>query len=63
MAWRGVRWRSIQFHRSTGCFESSALKGCVGTLLQSLKKILRWRFMLSGIEVHSYLVTRPLCRK
>src|SRR5262245_57078053 len=48
------RWPSIQLHRSTGCFDSSALNGCAGTLAQSLKKMLRWRFMLLGIEVHSY---------
>ena len=48
-----LRWPSIQFQRSTGCFESSALNGIAGTLAQSLKKMLRCRFMLFGIEVHS----------
>jgi hypothetical protein len=49
-AWR---WPSIHAHRSTGWKESSALKGMAGTLAQSWKKTLRWRFMLFGIEVHS----------
>ena len=48
------RWPSIQFQRSTGWGESSALNGSGGTLAQSLKKTLRWRFMLLGIAVHSY---------
>ena len=47
------RWPSIQFQRSTGWCESRALNGIAGTLAQSLKKMLRWRFMLFGIEVHS----------
>src|SRR5512143_2542376 len=49
-----LRWPSIQFQRSTGWTESKALNGCGGTLAQSLKKMLRCRFMLFGIEVHSY---------
>src|SRR6266496_3483069 len=49
-----LRWPSIQFQRSTGWKESSALNGCGGTLRHSLKKMLRWRFMLFGIDVHSY---------
>src|SRR5262250_1319186 len=49
-----LRWPSIQAQRSTGCFESIALNGAIGTLAQSLKKTLRWRFMLLGIDVHSY---------
>ena len=32
---------------------SSALNGIAGTWAQSLKKILRWRFMLFGMDVHS----------
>ena len=48
-----LRWPSIQFQRSSGNGESSALKGIGGTLAQSLKKMLRCRFMLFGIEVHS----------
>src|SRR5215831_8380760 len=49
-----LRCASIQFQRSTGWKESSALKGATGTLEQSLKKTFRCRFMLFGIEVHSY---------
>src|SRR5262245_47686283 len=49
-----LRWPSIQFHRSTGWTESSALNGVGGTLAQSLKKTLRCKFMLFGIDVHSY---------
>src|SRR5215470_17328263 len=49
-----LRWPSIQAQRSTGCFESIALNGAIGTLAQSLKKMLRWRFLLLGIDVHSY---------
>src|SRR6266436_195339 len=48
------RWVSIQFQSSQGSTESSALNGIGGTFAQSLKKTLRWRFMLFGIEVHSY---------
>src|SRR5215468_6169157 len=49
-----LRWPSIQVQRSTGLNESRALNGIGGTLAQSLKKMLRCRFMLFGIEVHSY---------
>ena len=49
-----LRWPSIQFQRSPGCFESSAVNGKAGTLAQSLKKTLRCRFWFSGIAVHSY---------
>src|SRR5262245_24490600 len=48
-----LRWPSIQSQRSTGWYELSELKGARGTLAQSLKKMLRWRFMLFGIDVHS----------
>ena len=48
-----LRWPSIQFQRSPGNGESSALKGIGGTLAQSLKKMFRCMFMLFGIEVHS----------
>ncbi len=48
------RCPSIHFQSSSGNGESSALKGIGGTFAQSLKKTLRWRFMLFGIEVHSY---------
>src|SRR6266446_3610526 len=48
------RWPSIQFQRSTGWNESRALNGIAGTLAQSRKKMLRCRFMLFGIDVHSY---------
>src|SRR5215510_2694881 len=48
------RCRSIHAHRSLGSSESSALNGTAGTRAQSLKKILRWRFMLLGMDVHSY---------
>jgi hypothetical protein len=47
------RWPSIQVQRSTGLNESNALNGAGGTLAQSLKNTLRWRFMLFGMEVHS----------
>src|SRR5215468_4946332 len=49
-----LRWPSIQVQRSAGLNESRALNGSGGTLAQSLKKMLRCRFMLFGIEVHSY---------
>src|SRR6266404_3948497 len=48
-----LRCVSIQLQSSHGSTESSALNGTAGTLALSLKKILRWRFMLFGIEVHS----------
>ena len=49
-----LRCASIHFHRSSGWAESSALYGISGTLAQSLKKMLRCRLRLLGIEVHSY---------
>src|SRR5260221_1908193 len=48
-----LRWASIQFQRSTGWNEFSALKGTGGTLPQSRKKIFPSRFMLFGTAVHS----------
>src|SRR6185369_8303734 len=49
-----LRCASIQLQSSVGYGESSALNGIGGTFAQSLKKTLRWRFMLFGIDVHSY---------
>src|SRR5262245_43075523 len=49
-----LRCPSIHAQRSFGCFESSALNGATGPLAQSLKNTLRWRFMLLGMDVHSY---------
>ena len=49
-----ARWPSIHFQRSTGSDESSGVKGAFGTFLVSRKKMLRWRFLESGVDVHSY---------
>src|SRR3974377_2452508 len=49
-----LRCLSIQFHRSSGCQESKALKGAGGSWAQSRKKTLRCRLRLSYCEVHSY---------
>ena len=49
-AWR---WPSIQVQRSSGWTESMELNGRAGTVFESLKRILRCRFRLSGVEDHS----------
>ena len=48
-----LRWPSIQFHRSSGLFESMEENGTAGTFFVSLKMMLRCRLRLSGVEVHS----------
>src|SRR5262245_37866545 len=49
-----LRWASIHFQRSSGWFESIEENGISGTCRHSRKKMLRCRFWLSGIDVHSY---------
>src|SRR5262245_17063655 len=49
-----LRCASIHVQSSEGIDESSALNGISGTCAQSLKNTLRWRFMLLGMDVHSY---------
>src|SRR5262249_36503377 len=49
-----LRCESIHFQSSEGSCESSELNGIAGAFAQSRKKMLRCRFMLFGIDVHSY---------